>query len=226
MVGPDVRDQPAALAEYSLGVMLGSAGRADDAIVHLRNAVKHDPTYVEAMVALGDVLRHKGDDAAALQPYADAVRVDPRRTDARLAYTFALVRLHRWADVRNWLTESVRAQPERPELANALARVYAAAPDNRVRDGRKAFEITQTLLNAQPRTTALGETMAMVTAELGNFMEAVNIQRDIIDAATRAGHEADVRRMRANLQLYEHGRPCRTPWTDEEMTESQTNETR
>lgn len=226
MVGPDVRDEPAAQAAYSLGVMFASSGRDDDAIAQLRSAVTHDPTYVEAMVALGDVLAHKKDNAGALRAYGDAVRVDPRRTDARLAYTFSLVRLHRWADVRSWLAESVRVEPDHPELANALARVYAAAPDDRVRDGRKAFEITQGLLKTLPRTTALGETMAMVMAELGNFGEAVNIQRDIMDAAARAGRDTDVRRMRANLQLYTHDRACRTPWTNEEMAESRTHETR
>ena len=219
-VGGDERDEMAAKADYSLGVMSGSSGRHADAVAHLRAAVTHDPTYVEAFVALGDELRHAGENAAALQPYADAVRIDSRRADARLGYAFALAGLRRYAAARDWLLESTRAQPDRPELAIALARLYAAAPDDHVRNGTEAFTITQNLLTTQPRTTTLGETMAMTLAELGNFKEAVDIQRDIMDAAQRAGRDADARRMAANLQLYEHARPCRTPWTEDEMRES------
>jgi hypothetical protein len=62
----------------------------------------------------------------------------------------------------------------------------------------------------------VGETLAMAYAELGQFSEAAGIQRDILAAASRAGFNADVRRMTANLRLYERGQACRTPWQPNE----------
>jgi hypothetical protein len=67
------------------------------------------------------------------------------------------------------------------------------------------------LLKTQPRTTELGETMAMTMAELGNYPEALAIQRDIIDTARRARLTRDVERMQRNLMRYERGEPCREP---------------
>jgi hypothetical protein len=57
----------------------------------------------------------------------------------------------------------------------------------------------------------------MAAAELGNFEEATAIQRGVLAAAARAGFDQAVRRMTANLALYEHGQPCRTPWEDDEL---------
>ncbi len=54
----------------------------------------------------------------------------------------------------------------------------------------------------------------MTMAELGQFEEAAALQRGIIEAARQAGNEAGVRRMSANLALYERRQPCRTPWPD------------
>jgi tetratricopeptide (TPR) repeat protein len=209
-------DEPAAKAHYSLGVIGASSGQTNQAIEHFRASVTHNPSYVEAFVALGETLRDAGRYRDSLEAYAEAVRLNPRAAEARLAYALSLVQLRRFREARDWLADSVRSQPDRPELAIALARLYAAAPDATVRDGRQAFALTQQLLQTQQKTTALGETMAMTAAELGNFSEAVAIQRDIIAAASRAGLDADARRMQANLALYEKGQPCRMPWSHQE----------
>ena len=79
--------------------------------------------------------------------------------------------------------------------------------------------LAQELFKTQPRTTALGETMAM--AELGEFAEAVLLQRGVLEAAERAGSGSDVARMRANLRRYERGEPCRSPWAGGELGEPQ-----
>jgi cytochrome c-type biogenesis protein CcmH/NrfG len=127
----------------------------------------------------------------------------------------ALARVRRYKDAREALEEAVRLQPDRQELSIALARLLAAAPDDRVRDGHRALMIADELFKTN-KTTALGETMAMALAETGDFGQAVGIQREIIQAAQKAGLGADVRRMTGNLALYERQRPCRTPWADNE----------
>ena len=66
------------------------------------------------------------------------------------------------------------------------------------------------------KTTAVGETMAMALAEVGQFNNAVDVQRGIIGASEQAGMAQDVRRMTANLRLYERRQPCRIPWPDDD----------
>jgi cytochrome c-type biogenesis protein CcmH/NrfG len=147
------------------------------------------------------------------------VRINPRAAEARFGYAMALVRLRRYREARDWLTEATRDQPDRPDLAHALARVLAASPDARVRDGQRAMALVDELFKGQ-KTTELGETMAMTLAELGDYQQAAAIQRDVMQAAQRAGLERDVTRMAANLRLYERGQPCRTPWTDDDPVHS------
>lgn len=213
---PDgVQDEAVAKAHYSVGVLMATAGRGDEAIRHLSAAVRYSHTYVEAFQALGDSLRRAGRSKEALAPYAEAIRIRPQSADARFGYGMALVRLGRYREARDWFVDAARLQPDRPELTHALARLLASAPDDGVRDGRRA-KVLADELSKGARTTDLGETMAMMQAELGNFTEAAAIQRAVMDASRRAGFESDLPRMAVYLQLYERGQPSRVPWVEDD----------
>jgi tetratricopeptide (TPR) repeat protein len=208
-------DEPASRAHYSLGIIMASGGRGDQAIAHLSKAVEYDATSVPARLALGDALRRAHRETESLPQYQEAVRINPQAAEARLGHALAQIRLRRWTDARQWLEESVRAQPDRPELSHALARVLATAPDPRVRDGNRAAAIVDELFKTSKRIE-VGETMAMTLAELGDFDKAAAIQRGVLNAAQRAGLQDDVRRMEGNLRLYQQRRPCRMPWPDDD----------
>jgi tetratricopeptide (TPR) repeat protein len=209
------QDEPSAKAHYSLGVVMASRGLGDEALAHFVKAVAFSPNYLEARLALGDALRRAGRVEAALPHYAETVRSNPRAAEARFGYAMGLVRLRRWVAARDWLLESTRVLPDRPDLAHVLARLLVAAPDDRVRDGQRGLAIIEELFKTF-KTTEIGETMAMTMAELGEFRQAVGIQRGVLEAVRQSGVEADVRRVTANLRLYERGQPCRTPWPDDD----------
>jgi tetratricopeptide (TPR) repeat protein len=184
-------------------------------VKHLTEAVKYQPNYVEAHLALGDALRHTAGNAqAALTHYQEAVRINPRSAPARLGVAIAQVALGRDRDARDGLSEATRLYPDRREYAVALARLLAAAPDDRVRDGRGSLALSEKLLQQQ-KSTDVGEAMAMALAELGRFDEAVRIQRDILAAAEKAGLKKSAAQMAANLRQYEHRQPCRQPWAND-----------
>jgi tetratricopeptide (TPR) repeat protein len=208
-------DEPAAKAHYSLGIIMAADARSREAIDHLSAAVRYQPTYVEAQLALGDALRRANRFAEALAPYEAAVRVNPRAAAGRLGYAMALVRLGRYVEASDWLTESIRIQPDQPDLLHALARLLAAAPDDRARDGHRALALVEQV-SATRKTPDVGETLAMALAEVGNFSQAVAVQRGVLDAAKSAGLPREVARLAQNLRLYERGRPCRTPWRDDD----------
>ena len=56
-----------------------------------------------------------------------------------------------------------------------------------------------------------------LTAPGGRFGEAAEVQRALIGAAELARLPDVVRRLRVNLQRYERGEPCRTPWPADAM---------
>jgi tetratricopeptide (TPR) repeat protein len=212
-------DETAAKAHYSLGVLMASSGRSQDAISHLNAAVRFSPNYVEAYQALADALRRSGRVEQSLAQYNEALRVNPKWADARFGYGMGLVKLGRYREARDWFEDASRVSPDRPEFPYALSRLLAAAPDDRVRDGQRAQAIVERLLSGG-KTIDLGETMAMALAERGQFADAVGIQRSLIEAAIRQGLEPVAKRLTANMLLYERRQPCRMPWASDDPVHS------
>jgi tetratricopeptide (TPR) repeat protein len=202
-------------AHYSIGLLMEGAGREQDAIDRFRAALKYDPGYVEARMQLADALRRNGRLEESLSHYADVMKTGPSISQARFGYAMALVRLRRYQEARDRLTDAMNTYPDQPGFAHALARLLAAAPDDRVRDGRRALALMKTLLQEQ-KTMALAETMAMTLAESGEYEQAVKWQRDAMAIAGQAGRRDLIEPMTANLKLYEARRPCRTPWRDDD----------
>ncbi len=207
-------------ARYSLGLILADEGRTAPAIQQFTAALAAEPGYVEARLQLAHTLRRSGQYEASLPHYAEIVKADARVPEARFGYAAALIRLRRYAEARDYLADAMRAYPNEFAFNNALARVLAAAPDDKVRDGRRAASIMQPVV-AQVRASDILETMAMAQAEQGQFTEAVTWQKDAIDAAARAGQPGVAERIGDNLRLYQARRPCRTPWRPDEPIEFQ-----
>ena len=200
-----------ARAHYSLGILAEAGGHHDEALKRLSAAVEHGPDDASARVVLAGLLRRDGRlpaGAGAVRSGTDARFETSRRHggicgDAR--------RLGRYREARDRIVEATTAYPDEPEFAHALARLLAAAPDATVRDGRRALTIVQELLKGRP-STELGETLAMALAEIGQFDQAVRIQRDVIAANEQAGVPDAGQVMAANLESYKSRKPSRTPW--------------
>jgi tetratricopeptide (TPR) repeat protein len=203
-------------AHYSLAVLLESRSRDAEAVDRYAAAVKYQPTYVQARLRLAGVLRRSGRATEALEQYAEIMRLDPRLADAPIERAITLVRLQRYAEARDQLTAGMRAFPDHPGFPRALARLLAAAPDDRVRDGRRAVALANDLLRTD-QSTEVGETLAMALAETGQFREAAGLQRDLITAARSAGRPDLASALEGNLRLYASNRACRTPWRDEDV---------
>lgn len=203
-------------AHYSLGLLLEGSGRFEEALHRFSTAVRHEPSYVEARLRLARLLRRTGRPSEALSEYAQVIAADPRSTEAPFGYAMALVGLGRHQEARDRLAAGTTLYPDQPIFAKALARLLAAAPDARARDGQRALMLVQELLE-QERSFDLGEAMAMALAEVGQYAEAASWQREVMSMAEQAGRYDLAQLMAGNLTLYERGQPCRTPWRDDEM---------
>jgi tetratricopeptide (TPR) repeat protein len=203
-----------ARAHFVLGLLLETRGDDRGAIDEFTTTVAHDPKNLDARFSLANALRRNGRIEESLTHYDEILRADPSVSQASFGSAMGLVRLGRYREARDRLDAAVKVFPDQPGLAHALARVLAAAPDDRVRDGRRAAAIVSALMKTQ-RSPSLTETMAMTQAELGRFDEAVRWQREAIDLARQAGR-TDLARLTETLQLYESRRPCRTPWADDD----------
>ena len=182
-----------ARAHYVLGVVAAAQGQDAESIAAFTRAVGADPAYAEARLALADALRRTGRVPESLPHYTAAMTAAPLASQAGFGYAIGLVRLRRWAEARDRLAEGAKSFPDQPGFDHALARVLAAAPDDRVRDGERALAIMQALTRDQ-QTVGTSETMAMALAELGRFDEAVAV------AAQRHRHGVAVRPDRRRRQ--------------------------
>ena len=198
-------------AHYSLGVLLQDEGRYGPAAERFAAALRARASYTEARLQLAYSLRRSGDPEGALEQYEQVSRTNPDLSEASFGQAMTLVVLHRWRDARARLEQAAEADPDDPGVAHALARLLAAAPDERVRDGARALAMVDRLAS-RGRTFDLGETMAMALAEVGAHDRAATLQRDLITGAGRAGLTDVTRRLRDNLRRYERGQACRTPW--------------
>ncbi len=201
-----------ARAHYSLGILLEQSGDFARALARYTSAVRYDPDYVEARLLLAAMLRRAGRPDDARAQYERIIEIDPTQFEGPFGYAMVLVTEGRWTQARDRLAEAMERFPNTPAFPLALARVLAAAPDRRARDGRRALEVMRRLPDEQQRMD-LGETLAMALAEVGRYEEAADLQREAIAAAPPELQE----RMAANLELYEARQPCRTPWREGEV---------
>ncbi len=205
-----------ARAHFGIGTVLETRHQDPEAIDAFSSAVRIDPDYVEAHFSLANALRRAGRVGESLAHYDAVLTRNAAVSQASFGYAMALVRLGRFRDARDRLDRAARLFPDQPGFAHALARILAAAPDDQVRDGARALAVMKPLVEGQPHSPALSETMAMALAETGRFEEALRWQSEALDLARRGRRPDLVPHLTANLRLYEGRRPCRTPWTDDD----------
>jgi tetratricopeptide (TPR) repeat protein len=210
------RDPTQARAQYSLGVLLNEARQYDEAITRFQSAIQHEPGYVQARVQLAGVLARAGRPGEAVAEYARALEADPSLSEALYGRGMAFVRLRRYRDARDTFAEGTKRFPEQPLFKLALARLFAAAPDAQVRDGRQSMALVNELMKG-PQSIELAETAAMGLAEVGRFDQAIDAQQSVVAAARNNNLAPVVKRATENLALYEKREPSRRPFADDEL---------
>jgi tetratricopeptide (TPR) repeat protein len=204
-----------AKAHYGIAIVSEAAGRDKEALDEFAEAVKNDPDAAEMRLSFGDALRRAGRDAASLPQYTAVIKTNPSASPAYFGSAMALVHLKRWREARSALERATTTFPDQAGFAHALARVLAAAPDDRVRDGQRALSIAGSLLKSQ-RTLELMRTMAMALAEVGRFDEAATWQREAMTAAAQSNRRDLTATLSETLSSYEQRRPCRVPWPEDD----------
>jgi len=198
-------------AHANMGALHAQLGRDAKAVEHYEKAVSLDPGQLQAHNDLADALRRLGRFEDSLKHYRQVVEGDPRDAKARLSEALALVKLQRYAEARERLDEAHSALPEQRSILAALVRVLAAAPNDEVRDGRRALQLARDLVAKEMSVEDL-QTLAMVAAENGVFREAIRFQSRAVEWVEYAGLTDQLATLQGTLRNYQAGRPCREPW--------------
>jgi tetratricopeptide (TPR) repeat protein len=203
-----------AQAYYNLAVVLGQQGDGQAAIKEFRKATELDPQYFNARLGLAEQLLREGDYRGAAEQYALAVKIDPRHQATRLAEAVSLARAGDYPAARTRLEEARRVLPKSMIVAHGMARLLAAAPDAKVRDGQRAVPLALAVFQTR-KSTKHAATVAMAYAEVGQFEEAIRWQKQAVAVAQKSGETDQLPRLRENLAHYVTHQPCRLPWPPE-----------
>ncbi len=202
-------------ANIQLGIFLAEDGKEGDAIERFQQAVSSDPGSNVAHLNLAAALLRDGQASNSAEAYDALIALDPSNGPARLGRAFALIRAGRHPDARAALEDDIRAQPNEVAFRHTLARLLASSPDDSVRDGRRAFEISAELTSLVQSPQVM-ETTAMAAAEVGLFDDAARFQGMAIEMANQAGLAMLAAQLNAGLARYQQRQPSRQPFADDD----------
>jgi tetratricopeptide (TPR) repeat protein len=204
----DAPDEEKALAHYQIGRLLTATGRDAESLPSFEKAVELFPQFWQARFAVANWLSRHGRHGEAAEMFGRLAAADPANLLARQREAAALMSDGRFALARRRLEEGLAASPRSFELASLLARLLATAPDPALRDGERALQLAQDLMQAR-QDVEQAETVAMALAELERFEEAAALQRQLIDWAEQQGQIELADRLRRTLGRYESRQPVR-----------------
>ena len=209
---------PSNASVYSdIGALLIEAGKEDQAIAQFEQALRLDPGLVIAHFQLASLLMREKKDTDAEREYGIVVSLEPRNGFARLMQAMAAVHAGSYARARALLEQATAALSADPDIANALARLLAAAPDPALRDESRALRIIESLVkNQEGDSLEEGITLAMALAAVGRYREAAAYQQAIIEQLEASRQYSLAHSLRLDLARYQQGKQCSRPWTSDD----------
>lgn len=156
-----------AYAQYNLGVVLVQAGRLDDGIARLREALRIDPDYADVHIDLGNALNQRGDVDGAIAEFATVVRLRPDYPEARVAFGDLLHARGRNAEAIAQYEEALRLNPSLPSAHNALGNALTG-------EGRTAEALTEytTAVRLSPEFAEAHNNLGAALARSGDYVRA------------------------------------------------------
>jgi serine/threonine-protein kinase len=213
LVLQDQKDMPGAVAAFQRAIelepdnmwpiwCLGEAFRLQG------NGAAAAAAYRKAADLQGATLRDLKDLPRIIAMYQRAVERDSGDFRSHLALAQIFHYQGRYAEAAQAYLASFRAQSVCVPACDALARLLAACPDDKVRDGKRAVAYATTACERTEWKDPLClETLAAAYAEAGQFEEAVRYQTSALEGPAFKGDFRTAAEKR--LELYRQKKPFR-----------------
>jgi Flp pilus assembly protein TadD len=133
-----------AAAQEHFGALLAGAGRIDEAVARLREAVRLDPDNAEAQSNLGVVLGRAGQLAEAVTHYRKAIQIEPGDPLTQTNLGNTLSRLGEFPEAIRHFEEALRISPDRVDahIDWGAALLRQGAFDEAISHFREALRIS------------------------------------------------------------------------------------
>ena len=165
----------------SIGTALGKQGRLDEAIAHLRKALKIKPNFAEALSNLGLALQKEGKLDEAIAHFRKALEIKPGFADARYNLGCVLFQQGQLDEAMDQFQEALRINPGYTQARNNLQVALS-----RWGQIRNALAEQRELLRKRPQDIALLNAAAWTlatnpNASVRNGTEAVELARRAVE---------------------------------------------
>ena len=223
------------MLHYYLGTTLMGLQSEEDAARQYRRAIEANPGFMEAHFQLANLLMRLRRYQQAIPHYKAVAELDsgfgsriPAGSSrggqiqqmsilAHFMRAMALVRLSRHEEALAVLEKGLQVFPGHADMTHALARLLAASPDPRIRNGMRALQLLKDLFQGQgDLELEYVETLAMAFAETGQFEKAAEMQGAMISDLQQNRRYDLARLLAENLALYQRRQPCRRPWREDD----------
>ena len=191
-------------ARINYAADLAATGRYERAEQQLREAVRLRETSAAAHGNLGSVLCLQGELDDGIAHLERALALDPEYTDAHRNLGEAYAAQGKRALAVKHFTLAVEASPNNSFLLSRLGWLLATSPEDSVRDGRKAVEVSERAVRLTSGQHPMSlETLAAAYAEVGRLDDAVGAARRALMLAQKSGDRRAVATLTDRLALYE-----------------------
>jgi tetratricopeptide (TPR) repeat protein len=172
-------------------------------------AVTKDNYFAHA--SLADLLMRRGRVNEAIEHSEEAVRIRPKDSDAQNNLGLALLQT---GDVKRAVAHFEEALAVNPGHMNAevnLAWVLATASDDSTRNGPRAVQLSEDVVNRAGHANAIVlRTAAAAYAEVGRFSDAINTAQQAIETTRATGNEGLIGDLQGNIAAYRLNQPIRS----------------
>jgi superkiller protein 3 len=194
----------------NLAAALIRDGRVDEAISHWQESLKIRPGNAEIQNYLAAALLQKGEVKEAAVHWKRSLELQPNNADTINNLGIAISQEGRISEAIALWDKALALQPNNVNALSNLAWVLATSPETSIRDGAKAIEYAQKLLQLSGGTNPrVFRTLAAAYAESGRFSEAIDTAQRGWELATSQGNSTLADELERNIALYRTDSPLR-----------------
>jgi protein O-mannosyl-transferase len=198
------------VAHHDLGEFFLQGGKLDEAIANFREAIEIRPENAKAHASLATALFRQGNASEAFLHWQKSLQLQPGNVNARDNLGVALARQGRTREAMAQWQESLKYDRDDGSAQNKLAWVLATAPDPSLRDGVRAVQLAERVLQlSSHRKAVVFQTLAAAYAETGRFPLAIEVAKRGLQLATEQKDFALADELRQNISVLETNVPIR-----------------